>query len=48
MLFTSPIFTVRSYLEEPNSYDYGLEMIKIVGPRSESGKEMFENIIKVQ
>jgi hypothetical protein len=48
MLFTSPIFSVSSYLEEPNSYDYGLEMIKNVGPRSESGKEMFENIIKVQ
>jgi len=41
MLFTSPIFSVSTYLEEPNSYNYGLEMIKIVGPRSPAGEEMF-------
>jgi Na+/pantothenate symporter len=29
MLFTSPIFSVSTYLEEPNTYNYGLEMMKI-------------------
>ena len=48
MLFTSPIFSVSTYLEEPNSYNYGLEMIKIVGPRTDAGKAMWDNIIKEQ
>tara|TARA_B110001450_G_scaffold250543_1_gene269377 strand:- start:855 stop:1079 length:225 start_codon:yes stop_codon:yes gene_type:complete len=46
MLFTSPIFSVRTYLEEPDSYNYGLEMIRIVGPRSDAGKAMWKNIIE--
>jgi hypothetical protein len=46
MLFTSPIFSVATYLEEPNSYNYGLDMIRIVGPRSKAGKELFKNIIE--
>ena len=41
MLFTSPIFSVSTYLEEPNSYNYGLDMINIIGPRTTAGKEMF-------
>jgi len=41
MLFTSPIFSVSSYLEEPNSYDYGLDLVKTIGPRTEGGKELF-------
>jgi hypothetical protein len=45
MLFTSPIFSVYSYLEEPNTYNYGLEMMRIVGPRSDAGKAMWKNII---
>ena len=46
MLFTSPIFSVSTYLEEPDSYNYGLEMIRIVGPRSDAGKAMWKNIIE--
>jgi hypothetical protein len=45
MLFTSPIFSVSTYLEEPNTYNYGLEMMRIVGPRSDAGKAMWKNII---
>ena len=41
MLFTSPIYSVSSYLEEPNSYDYGLDLVKTIGPRTEGGKELF-------
>ena len=41
MLFTSPIFSVSTYLEEPNSYNYGLDMIHIIGPRTTAGKAMF-------
>ena len=46
MLFTSPFFTVTTYLEEPNSYNYGLELVKRLGPRSKAGIEMFNELIK--
>lgn len=41
MLFTSPVFTVTTYLEEPDSYNYGLDLLNNVGPRTEAGKELF-------
>lgn len=27
MLFSQPIFSVSTYMQEPNSYDYGLNLI---------------------
>lgn len=45
MLFTSPFFTVTTYLEEPNSYNYGLELLKYIGPRSIAGEELFKEIV---
>ena len=46
MLFTSPFFTVTTYLEEPNSYNYSLELLKVLGPRSEGGIKLFNDIVK--
>lgn len=46
MLFTSPVFTVSTWLEEPDSYNYGLDLIREVGPRTEAGKETFEKVVK--
>ena len=45
MLFTSPIFTVATYLEEPNTYNYGLDLLHEIGPNTEVGKEIFNHII---
>mgnify|MGYP006180810489 CR=1 FL=1 len=47
MLFTSPVFTVSTWLEEPDSYNYGLDLIKNVGPRSEAGIKLFDEVVKV-
>lgn len=41
MLFTSPVFSVNSYMEEPNSYNYGLDLLSVIGPRTDGGKELF-------
>lgn len=48
MLFTSPVFSVNSYMEEPNSYNYGLDLLSDIGPRTDAGKLLFDNIIKRQ
>tara|TARA_B110000285_G_C15097134_1_gene602727 strand:- start:1743 stop:1967 length:225 start_codon:yes stop_codon:yes gene_type:complete len=45
MLFTSPIFTTATYLEEPNTYNFGLDLLHELGPRTEAGKEIFNHII---
>ena len=37
MLFSTPAMAVDSYLEEPDSYAYGLSLIKEFGPSSPSG-----------
>jgi hypothetical protein len=44
MIFASPIFTVVNYVEEPNSYNYGLELLHFLGPRTEAGKLLFDEI----
>jgi hypothetical protein len=48
MLFTSPVFTVSTYLEEPDTYNYGLDLLKEVGPRTHAAKDIFQNIIDTQ
>ena len=45
MLFTSPVFTTSNYLEEPNTFNYGLDLLRDLDPRTEVGKELFNNII---
>lgn len=46
MLFTSPVFTVSTWLEEPDSYNYGLDLIRKIGPRSEAGEKLFYEIVE--
>ena len=45
MLFTSPVFTVSTYLEEPDSFNYGMDLIREVGPRTKAGKEIFDKVV---
>lgn len=37
MLFSQPIFSVSTYMTEPNSYDYGLNLIQTLGPNTLGG-----------
>ena len=37
MLFSQPIFSVSTYMQEPNSYDYGLLLIREFGPLTDGG-----------
>jgi hypothetical protein len=37
MLFSVPLFSVGSYLDDPNSYYYGLSLIKELKPYSLAG-----------
>ena len=46
MLFTSPVFTVSTWLEEPDSYNYGMELIREVGPRTLAGKDIFNKVVE--
>ena len=48
IIFTSPFFTVTNYVEEPNSYNYGLDTLLFVDIKSEVGKKVFNEIIKRQ
>jgi hypothetical protein len=44
MLFSQPAFAVSSYIEEPDSYSYGLKLCKALGPLSLAGKKVFTDI----
>lgn len=48
MLFSVPVFTVSTYLEEPNSFQYGLSLIYDLGPETEAAKEIFANTVDIQ
>ena len=48
MLFTVPIFTVGTYIEEPSSFDYGLALINHLGPDTKGGQAVFNNTVEVQ
>ena len=46
MLFTSPIFTVSTWLEEPDSYNYGMDLIREVGLRTQAGNDTFYRVVE--
>jgi hypothetical protein len=48
MLFSVPLFTVTTYVEEPNSYNYGLSLIRELGAETEAGKLAFWDTIEIQ
>lgn len=48
MLFSVPLFTVTTYVIEPNSYSYGLDLVKSLGPTTLAGKQAFEDTILIQ
>ena len=48
IIFTSPFFTVTNYVEEPNSFNYGLDTLLYLDTKSEVWKNVFDEIIKRQ
>lgn len=36
-LFTNPLFTTTNYVRPPNTFMYGLDIVKQLGPRTEIG-----------
>jgi len=48
MLFSVPLFTPTTYIEEPNSYDFGLSLIYQIGPETEAGKKVFDDTVRIQ
>lgn len=48
MLFSVPFFTVNTYVIEPNSYDYGLSLVRELGPETEQGKSVFLDTVDIQ
>ena len=48
MLFSTPAMAVDSYLEEPDSYAYGLSLIKEFGPSKPSGQQAFIDTVMMQ
>ena len=47
MLLTVPAFEVATYLSEPDSYGYSLELIvELGGANTKAGKLAFNNAIK--
>jgi hypothetical protein len=47
MLFSVPLFTPTTYIEEPNSYDYGLSLIFLYGPETDIGQKIFNDTIRI-
>jgi len=48
MLFSVPIFTVETYLQDPDSYSFGLTLIQRMGPATQAGKNAFEDTVQLQ
>lgn len=48
MLFSVPVFSVSTYLSEPNSFSYGLTLIKELGPENDGGRQAFNDTVKLQ
>ena len=47
-LFTAPLFTTTNYIEEPNSFMFGLYIVKELGVRSPIGLKVFSDIVEQQ
>jgi len=41
MLFSVPVFSVTNYLDDPDSYTYGISLIKALGPETLGGQLVF-------
>lgn len=48
MLFSQPVFSVSTYMQEPNSYDYGLNLIQTLGPNTKGGQAAFDSMVEIQ
>jgi len=44
MLFSVPVLSVNQYLEEPEGYDYGLELIKALKVDNPGGIQAFDDM----
>jgi len=48
MLFSVPLFSVGSYLDDPNSYSYGLSLILELKPYTLAGQYAFNDTLELQ
>lgn len=48
MLFSVPLFTVTNFLDEPNSYDFGLSLIFELGTDTTAGRQALNDTIVLQ
>lgn len=48
MLFSVPLFTPTTYIDEPNSYDFGLSLVFALGPNTEAGQRVFNDTVRIQ
>ena len=47
MLFSVPLFTVTTYFDPPNSFDYGIDLIYTLGPNSLGGRSVINDTINI-
>jgi hypothetical protein len=47
MLMSVPLFTVTNYIEEPKSFDFGLSLIKQLGPDTSIGRQVFNDTVMI-
>ena len=48
MLFSSMLFKSGSYLEEPDSFNFGLILVQSLGPSTPGGKTAYDAFIGAQ
>jgi hypothetical protein len=47
MLFSSVVFKSNTYMEEPDSFDYGLCLVKTLGTTSTGGLDAFTTMVEI-
>jgi hypothetical protein len=47
MLFSSVVFKSNTYMEEPDSFDYGLCLVKTLGTTSTGGFDAFTTMVEI-
>lgn len=48
MLFSVPLFTPTTYIDEPNSFDFGLSLVYKLGPETMAGQRVFNDTVRIQ
>lgn len=48
MLFSSVVFKSNTYMDDPDSFEYGLSLVKTLGASTPGGKEAYDSMILIQ